>query len=155
MYRFQGLDSLMSAKKITDSAAFEAYLNEVFSKRESQNENFTGFEWDTPQLDFTYEMLEAEKQIDVMASYVDLNSPALPSGHSTKMLTLTGSIPRMKYAVVRGENDYCKQLIALNEVKSVARFSNTNETVAVNRFLSRQLFTNIDEIFTSFKESLN
>ena len=41
MYRFQGLDSLMSAKKITDSAAFEAYLNEVFSKRESQNENFT------------------------------------------------------------------------------------------------------------------
>ena len=155
MYRFQGLDSLMSAKKITDSAAFEAYLKEVFSKRESQNENFTGFEWDTPQLDFTYEMLEAEKQIDVMASYVDLNSPALPSGHSTKMLTLTGSIPRMKYAVVRGENDYRKQLIALNEVKSVARFSNTNETVAVNRFLSRQLFTNIDEIFTSFKESLN
>ena len=155
MHRFQGLDSLMSAKGIKDSKTFEAYLKEVFSKRESQNENLTGFVWDNPQLDFTYEELVAEKQVDVMASYVDLNSPAIPSGHKAKIETLKGSIPRMKYAVNRGENDYRKQLIALNEIKSVANFRNTNETTAVNAFLTRQLFFNIDEIVTSFKESLN
>lgn len=155
MYRFNGLESLMSAKGITDSKTFEAYLSEVFSRRENQAENLVGFEWDAPQIDFTYEMLQAEKQIEVMASYVDLNSPALPSGHSVKLETLSGSIPRMKYTVVRGENDYRKQLIALNEVKSVARFSNRSETEALNRFISKELFFAVDEIVSAFKNSLN
>lgn len=155
MYRFQGLDSLMTSRGITDSKTFEAYLKAVFSKRESQDENFAGFEWDAPQINFTYEMLQAEKQIEVMASYVDLNSPALPSGHTTKIETLKGSIPRMKYAVVRGENDYRKQLITLNEVKSVAAFRNTNESTAISAFLAKQLFFSIDEIYASFKNSLN
>lgn len=155
MYRFQGLDSLMTSRGITDSKTFEAYLKAVFSKRENQDENFAGFEWDAPQINFTYEMLQAEKQIEVMASYVDLNSPALPSGHTTKIETLKGSIPRMKYAVVRGENDYRKQLITLNEVKSVAAFRNTNESTAISAFLAKQLFFSIDEIYASFKNSLN
>ena len=155
MYRFQGLDSLMTSRGITDSKTFEAYLKAVFSKRENQDENFAGVEWDAPQINFTYEMLQAEKQIEVMASYVDLNSPALPSGHTTKIETLKGSIPRMKYAVVRGENDYRKQLITLNEVKSVAAFRNTNESTAISAFLAKQLFFSIDEIYASFKNSLN
>lgn len=155
MYRFQGLESLMTVKGITDNVSFEAYLKEVFDKRQNQDANLNGFEFDAPQLDFTYEMLTAEKQIEVMASYVDLNSPALPAGHSVKMETLTGSIPRMKYAVVRGENDYRKQLIALNEVKSVANFANKGEREAVSAFISKQLFFAIDEIAAAFKNSLN
>ena len=155
MYRFQGLDSLMTAKGITDSGTFDAYLKEVLSKRESQDANLTGFVYDTPQLDFSFKVLQAEAKIDVMASYVDLNSPAVPSGHKLEMTSIEGSVPRMKYAVVQGENDYRKQLIALNEVQSVARFNNTSETVAVKNFLSRRLFFNLDEIVTSFKESLN
>ena len=155
MYRFQGLDSLMTAKGITDSGTFDAYLKEVLSKRESQDANLTGFVYDTPQLDFSFKVLQAEAKIDVMASYVDLNSPAVPSGHKVEMTSIEGSVPRMKYAVVQGENDYRKQLIALNEVQSVARFNNTSETVAVKNFLSRRLFFNLDEIITSFKESLN
>lgn len=155
MYRFQGLDSLMTSKGITDSKTFDAYLKEVFSKRESQDANLTGFEWDTPQLDFTYEMLQAEKKIDVMASYVAFNSPVAPSGHKTALETLTGSIPRMKYAVVRGENDYRKQLIALNEIKSVANFANRSENAALRGFISKQLFFAIDEIVTAFKGSMN
>lgn len=155
MYRFQGLDSLMTAKGITDSGTFDAYLKEVLSKRESQDANLTGFVYDTPQLDFSFKVLQAEAKIDVMASYVDLNSPAVPSGHKVEMTSIEGSVPRMKYAVVQGENDYRKQLIALNEVQSVARFNNTSKTVAVKNFLSRRLFFNLDEIVTSFKESLN
>lgn len=155
MYRFNGLESLMTSKGITDSVTFNAYLSEVLSKRKSQNANLEGFVFDAPQLDFTYEMLTAEKTIEVMANYVDLNSPAVPAGHKTELVTLSGSIPRMKYAVVRGENDYRKQLIALNEVKSVAAFSNKSETTAVSAFLSKQLFFAVDEIASSFKNSLN
>ena len=155
MYRFNGLESLMASKGINSSKIFTAYLKEVFSKRESQDENLEGFVWDTPQLDFTYEMLEAEKNVEVMASYVDLNSPAVPLRKLTNLEVLKGTIPRMKASVVRGENDYRKQLIALNEVKSIANFGNTNESTAVSTFLSKQLFYSVDEIMSAFKNSLN
>lgn len=155
MYRFQGLDSLMTSKGITDSGTFDAYLKEVLSKRESQGANLTGFVYDTPQIDFNYKVLQTEAKVDVMASYMDLNSPAVPSGHKVEITSAEGTMYRMKKAVVQGENDYRKQLIALQEVQSVARFNNTSETVAVKNFLSRRLFFNLDEIVTSFKESLN
>lgn len=155
MYRFYGLESLMASKGINSSKIFTAYLKEVFSKRESQDENLEGFVWDTPQLDFTYEMLEMEKNVEVMASYVDLNSPAVPLRKLTNLDVLKGTIPRMKASVVRGENDYRKQLIALNEVKSIANFGNTNESTAVSAFLSKQLFFAVDDIISAFKNSLN
>ena len=155
MYRFDGLESLMSSKGINSSKIFTAYLAEVFSKRESQDANLEGFVWDNPQLDFTYEMLEAEKNVEVMASYVDLNSPAVPYRKLTNLKVLKGTIPRMKASVVRGENDYRKQLIALNEVKSIANFGNTNESTAVSAFLSKQLFFAVDDIISAFKNSLN
>ena len=155
MYRFNGLESLMSSKGINSSKIFTAYLAEVFSKRESQDANLEGFVWDTPQLDFTYEMLEAEKNVEVMASYVDLNSPAVPYRKLTNLKVLKGTIPRMKASVVRGENDYRKQLIALNEVKSIANFGNTDESTAVSAFLSKQLFYSVNEIMSAFKNSLN
>ena len=145
----------MASKGINSSKIFTAYLKEVFSKRESQDENLEGFVWDTPQLDFTYEMLEAEKNVEVMASYVDLNSPAVPLRKLTKLDVLKGTIPRMKASVVRGENDYRKQLIALNEVKSIANFGNTDESTAVSAFLSKQLFHSVDDIISAFKNSLN
>lgn len=155
MYRFDGLESLMSSKGINSSKIFTAYLAEVFSKRESQDANLEGFVWDNPQLDFTYEMLEAEKNVEVMASYVDLNSPAVPYRKLTNLKVLKGTIPRMKASVVRGENDYRKQLIALNEVKSIANFGNTDESTAVSAFLSKQLFLAVDDIVSAFKNSLN
>ncbi len=155
MDRFQGLDSLMSANNITDAITFNAYAKEILSKRESQGENLEGFEWDASQLDFTYEMAQMQYNIEVMASYVALNSPALPAGKAVAPKILTGSIPRVKYAVARGENDYRKQLIALNEIKSVAEFQNRPERVAVREFLAKQLFMTLDEIVNSFKNTLN
>lgn len=155
MYRFQGLESLMASKGINDNKAFDAYLKAVLSQRETQGANLEGFEWDMPQIDFTYEQLQAEAKIDVMATYVDLNSPALPAGNSVEIKTLTGSIPRMRYAVALGENDYRKQLIALQNVQAVANFANTNGSVAVQQFISARLFETVDGIANSFKESLN
>ena len=124
MKRFNGLDTLMSAFGLNNAKSFQAYQDQVLAKIESQNENLEGFVWDMPQIDFTYAQLETEAQIEVMASYVDLNSPALPAGKSVTLTKLKGTIPRMKYAVVRGENDYRKQLITLNEIKAVANYTN-------------------------------
>lgn len=155
MKRFSGLDTLMASNAITSNTSFEAYYKQVLSAVESQGENFEGFEWAPQQIDFTYEMLEAEAQIEVMASYVDLNSPALPAGNSTKLTKLTGSIPRHKYTVVRGENDYRKQLILLNEIRSVANFNNTNETTAVSEYLAKALFDTTSAIPAAHKNTLN
>lgn len=155
MKRFSGLDTLMASNAITSNTSFEAYYKQVLSAVESQGENFEGFAWAPQQIDFTYEMLEAEAQIEVMASYVDLNSPALPAGNSTKLTKLTGSIPRHKYTVVRGENDYRKQLILLNEIRSVANFNNTNESVAVSEYLAKALFDVTSAIPAAHKNTLN
>lgn len=155
MDRFNGLDTLMTANAITDSRTFSAYYKEVLSRVETQGENFEGFRWGQQQLDFTYEMLMAERQVEVMASYVDLNSPALPSGKGTEITVLTGTIPRMKTQVVRGENDYRKELLALQHVKAVAAFSNVPETVSVCDYLAKTLFDTLSEIPSRHKNSLN
>lgn len=155
MYRFNGLDSLMAVNGINSSKAFDAYLQRILDKRQSQAANLEGFVWDAPQIDFTYEMLKTQTKVDVMASYVDLNSPALPAGKQTEISKLSGSIPRMRYSVVMGENDYRKRLIALNDIKATASYTNTPESVAVRAYLNEQLYLNVSEIATSFKESLN
>lgn len=155
MKKFSGLDTLMASNAITSSTSFEAYYKEVLSRIESQGENFEGFNWAPQQIDFTYEMLEAEAQIEVMASYVDLNSPALPAGNATKLTKLSGTIPRHKYTVVRGENDYRKQLILLNEIKAVAAFNNVNETTSVREYLAKALFDTTSAIPAAHKNTLN
>lgn len=140
---------------ITDNDTFQAYQAEALSPLESENANLIGFEWDSAQLDFTYKQLEMENQVSVMAHYVDLNSPALPTGKSTKVVELTGSIPRQKYTVVRGENDYRKELIAINEAKSVAAYQNKNEQEAVSDFLKKTLFTTLSDLPNAHKNAMN
>ena len=79
MNQYFGLDTLMASNGITSSDAFMAYYLQVLSRREDQNLNEIGFEeWDTPQIDFDYKMLEVEDQIKVMATSVDLNSDPIP-----------------------------------------------------------------------------
>lgn len=155
MDRFMGLDTLMSSNGIKSSASFIEYYNEFLSGRENQNLDIDGFEWDDPQIDFTYEMLEAGEDVEVMATYVDLNSPALPSGKQTKFEKLTGSIPRQKYRIVRGENDYRKQLILMQEVAAIARMNNQNVGSQLQRHLNTYLFDTLADFPTAHRVSLN
>lgn len=155
MDRFMGLDSLMTANGIIDTKAFEAYYNTVLAGRETMDLNIAGFEWNDPQIDFTYEMLEMGDDVEVMATYVDLNSPALPSGKQTKFEKLTGSIPRQKYRIVRGENDYRKELILMQEVANVARFQGRDVNVSLEEHLAKYLFTTLVDIPNAHKNSLN
>lgn len=155
MDRFMGLDSLMRANGIIDTKAFEAYYSTILAGRETMDLNIAGFEWNDPQIDFTYEMLEMGDDVEVMATYVDLNSPALPSGKQTKFEKLTGSIPRQKYRIVRGENDYRKELILMEEVANVARFQGRDVNTSLEEHLAKYLFTTLVDIPNAHKNSLN
>lgn len=155
MDRFMGLDTLMAANGLTSAKAFDVYYQTILEGRETMDLNIEGFEWDDPQIDFTYEMLETGDDIYAMAHYVDLNSPALPSGKQTEFAKLTGSIPRQKYRVVRGENDYRKELIVMQEVASVARFQGRNVNTSLAEHLAKYLFTTLVEFPEAHKTSLN
>ncbi len=155
MERFIGLDNVMSTFGINSAKVFDAYYKQVLSPLESQELNIEGFVWDEPQLNFTYEQLEAEQQVEVMATYTDLNSPALPTGKSAKLRKLTGTIPRQKFSIVRGENDYRKELIVLNNILSVAAFKNVNPAEEVKSYLAKYLFTTLADIPNAHKNSLN
>lgn len=146
MNQYFGLDTLMASNGITSSDAFMAYYLQVLSRREDQNLNEIGFEeWDVPQIDFDYKMLEVEDQIKVMATYVDLNSDPIPLG-TKGFNTLSGSIPRQKARWELGENDYRKELITLQNLNVAATFMNQSPAESINNYLAKLLFGGLSEI---------
>ena len=146
MNQYFGLDTLMASNGITSSDAFMAYYLQVLSRRESQNLNEIGFEeWDVPQIDFDYKMLEVEDQIKVMATYVDLNSDPIPLG-TKGFNTLSGSIPRQKARWELGENDYRKELITLQNLQVAATFMNQSPAESIQNYLAKLLFGGLSEI---------
>jgi hypothetical protein len=146
MNQYFGLDTLMASNGIISSEAFMAYYLQVLSRRESQNLNEIGFEeWDVPQIDFDYKMLEVEDQIKVMATYVDLNSDPIPLG-TKGFNTLSGSIPRQKARWELGENDYRKELVTLQNLQVSATFMNQSPAESINNYLAKLLFGGLSEI---------
>lgn len=146
MNQYFGLDTLMASNGITSSDAFSAYYLQVLSRREDQNLNEIGFEeWDVPQIDFDYKMLEVEDQIKVMATYVDLNSDPIPLG-TKGFNTLSGSIPRQKARWELGENDYRKELITLQNLQVAATFMNQSPADSIKNYLAKLLFGGLSEI---------
>lgn len=146
MNKYFGLDTLMASNGITSSEAFMAYYVQVLSRLESQNLDIRGFEeWDVPQIDFTYKMLEAKQQVSVMATYVDLNSDPIPIGTEAPSF-LEGQIPRHKARFELGENDYRKQLIVLERINLAAKFANQDPGMAIKAYLAKMLFGGLQEI---------
>lgn len=155
MNKYFGLDTLMQYKGITSNEAFQAYYNAVLAANENQALNLDGFEeWDVPQVDFTYEQLEIEDQIKVMATYVDLNSEPLPLG-GKGLSVLRGSIPRQKARFVIGENDYRKQMIVIEKINTAARLVGGNPDGSIKEYLTKLLFGGLSELQEAHIGSLN
>lgn len=155
MSRLNGLDTLMATFGLTDSVSFQAYQKDVLSGLETQDLHMEGVVWGAQQLGFTYEQLEVENQINVMAQYVDIDSPALPTGKSVNFTKLTGSIPRQKYVVKRDELDYRAELEMINKINAIAAYSNKDGNEQVADYMGKLLFdvTSVHPI--AYKESLN
>lgn len=155
MDKYYGLDTLMEYKGITSNEAFQVYYNQILANNENEALNLSGFDqWDVPQIDFTYEQLEVEDQIKVMATYVDLNSEPIPLG-TKGMSVLRGSIPRQKARFVIGENDYRKQMILLERINTAARMIGESPESNVKAFLTKLLFGGLTELQEAHIGSLN
>ena len=152
--RFLGLDNIMSSLGLSSPKAFQAWYEESLEGRETEGLNIEGFEWAEPQLDFTYEFLEASGRIKTMATYVDLNSEPLARGKEVELAKLEGTIPRQKRKINRGENDYRKELIALKDADIMARFRGEAPAEGVKAYLANNLFDTLSEIPDSHNASI-
>ena len=101
-----------------DGARLQDFVDEVLAKYNALQVD--GFRFNDDLLpDFTYEQVQRELQLDVMASYVDLDSPAIPNGVEGPTIA-TGKIPRMK-AVEYYNEDKLRKLRLLEDRRSVSR----------------------------------
>ena len=110
-YPVQFYDLLSRALGGNDGRRLQGFLDNVVAKKYNEL-NIPGFKFaDEMQLDFTYEQLMKSAGINVMAQYLDLDSPAVPIG-TEGFVVATGRIPRMKMTEIYNEDKYRKLLIA-------------------------------------------
>lgn len=110
-YPVQFYDLLSRALGGNDGRRLQGFLDNVVAQKYNEL-NIPGFKFAPEmQLDFTYEQIQKEIGLNVMASYVDLDSPAIPVGAEGAVLS-TGRIPRMKMVEYYNEDKYRKLLIA-------------------------------------------
>lgn len=152
--RFLGFDNIAATLGLNTAKNLQAWYNEYLEGRETMGLNIDGFEWADPQLDFTYEFLEADGRIKAMATYVAPDSEPLARGKDVSLAKLTGTIPRQKRKIVRGENDYRRELIALQEADVKARFRGDSPVDSVRNYLAANLFDTLAEFPDSHNASV-
>lgn len=152
--RFLGFDNIAATLGLNTAKNLQMWYNEYLEGRETMGLNIDGFEWADPQLDFTYEFLEADGRIKAMATYVAPDSEPLARGKDISLAKLTGTIPRQKRKIVRGENDYRRELIALQEADVKARFRGDSPVDSVRNYLANNLFDTLAEIPDSHNASV-
>ena len=144
-YTLEFYDLLSRALGGSDPARLQGYIDEVMPNKYNGLQ-LDGFELDPDmQLDFTYEQLQGEVGLNVMATYVDLDSPAKPVSREPVQLT-TGKIPRMKMVEYFNEDKLRKQYILEQ------RFGATSSRV-VDAALNN-LFVTIDTLIGGHTNSL-
>lgn len=101
---------LLSRARKSGKGQLQAFITDQVMQKYNELD-IPGFTFDEEmQLDFTYEQVQGELGLNVMASYVDLDSPAIPD--ASKGITLsTGRIPRMKKVEYFNEDKVRKMLI--------------------------------------------
>lgn len=144
-YGKQFYDLLSRALGGNDAKRLQGFLDDVMAKKYNKLE-LDGFSFAPDmQLDFTYEQIQKELGLNVMAQYVDVDSPAIPYGAEGFSIG-TGKIPRMKGVEYFNEDKLRKQLI-LEE-----RFGASGDRVqesAVNN-----LFMTIDKLIGGHTNSM-
>ena len=110
-YPVQFYDLLSRALGSNDGRALQGFLDNVVAQKYNEL-NIPGFNFAPEmQLDFTYEQIQKEIGLNVMAQYLDLDSQPIPVGTEGAVIS-TGRIPRMKMVEYYNEDKYRKLLIA-------------------------------------------
>lgn len=121
-------------------AKLQDFVDEILAVQNNALE-IDGFSWNEDLLpDFTYSQVQKELGIEVMASYVDLDSPALPIDTEGDVIA-TGKIPRMKGVEYYNEDKLRKlKLMELRrDYDRAALISNAGVEVAriINKLVTR------------------
>lgn len=153
--RFLGLDNILSTLGINSSKTFQTFYDSALTGRETTGLNITGCEWAPSQLDFSIQALELSGRIKAMATYVDLNSEPVARGKNVSLAKIEGTIPRQKRKIVRGENDYRKELIALQNAEAIARLRGDSPYDSIRQYLVENLFDTMSEFPDSHNASLS
>ena len=144
-YDIQFYDLLARAGK-ADGKKLQGFIdNQVMQKYNELNIPGFAFAQDM-QLDFTYEQIQKELGLNIMASYVDLDSPAIPDAVKGATLS-TGNIPRMKKVEYYNEDKYRKMLILEQ------RFGGESDRVFASAV--RELFITVDNLIGGHVNSLS
>lgn len=155
MNEYLQLYDLMSYFGIKSKEAFASYYNELLAPLENQNLDMEGFEWAPTQIDFDYRVWETGDNIEIMATYVDIDSEATPIGGEVDFKEYTGTIPTHKAFVTLDQTDYRKKLVFLNNLAASASLTGGNASVSVREHLEEYLFTKLSAIPNAHKGTLN
>lgn len=155
MNTYKGFDNLMGFFGVTSNPVFAQFYNDVFQRNENQNLDMRGAEWGDLQSVFTYEMWEQFNNIEVQATFLDLDSDPHAFGGSTEFKKLTGSIPRHKAIVTVDEPDYRAKLAQLYEVSAATAMLNGNIENAVRSRLEDYFYDKLSVLPNAHKNTLN
>lgn len=136
-YNIQFYDLLSRALGENSNAAIQSFLDETMALKYNSLQ-LDGFEFDPfMQQDFTFEQVCTELNLNVVAQYYDLDSPALPDG-TPGFKTYTGKIPRMKKVEYFNEDKLRKMMLIENRKDITAD--------RVREIAFEQLFITVDNL---------
>lgn len=146
---FSGFGNALAALGIGTQQQFDAWYNKIIKGREQFKYDIDGFTYDQAQIDFRYKFAEVTDTVTAMATYLDLNSPALPRGREIPMETLEGYIPRQKRFETIGENDLRRLAIAEGDITNAAKLRGESPYADIKEMYRRNLL----EFASQFPES--
>jgi len=126
-----------------NQGSFQAFIDGYFANKYN-TAMWDGFEFDVaPMLDYTYQQFQAELKLNVMATYVNPDSPAKMK--STEGFSqLSGTIPTMKSALVRDSK----------EQRELMKMQMASGDTTVNLAIS-QLYRTMDQLLGEHTNSIS
>lgn len=155
MNQYIGMDNLMDFFKITSNPVFAQFYNSVLQRNEDFNLDMHNAEWGQIQNVFTYEMWEQYDNIEVMATFLDLDSDPHAIGGSVQFNKFSGSIPRHKAITQLDEPDYREKLKQMYELQGATAMLGGDVDAAVRSRLEEYLYDKLAALPTAHKNTLN
>lgn len=155
MNEFLGMDNLMDFFKITSNPVFAQYYNNVLQRNENFNLDMHAAKWAPMQNVFTYEVWEQYDNIEVMATFLDLDSDPHAIGGKAQFSKYTGSIPRHKAMTQLDEPDYRDKLEQTYGLMASAAMIGGDVRATVSSRLEEYLYDKLSALPTAHKNTLN
>lgn len=152
--RFYNLDNIAQTLNLNSKTNLQAFYNSALQEREVVDYENEGFVWADVQLDSEIEYAEIGDYLHGMATYVDADSEPLARGKEVELTKFSQSIPTMRRKIIRGKNDYKKELQAAEQASTMGALSGESPYQSVQDYLIGNLFDRLTEIPDSHSASI-